>query len=437
MNNIQRHIYLKRIEPYVGKNLIKLIVGQRRIGKSYFLKQVADLFAENHSGTPVIFINKEDLAFDSIRDYSDLVSYAESKRENDGLHAIFIDEVQDIDQFEKALRHFQTKQNWDIYCTGSNAHLLSGELATYLTGRYIEIRMFSLSYNEFLEFHKLQNTTESFNKYLKFGGLPYLKHLKLEELIVYDYLKNIFQSILFKDVIGRYKIRNVSFIERLCAYIADNIGQIVSAKKISDYLKSQRISFSNNIVLDYLSYLQNSFLICSLKRNDLKGKRIVEIGEKIYFQDLGLRNALNGYKQNDISQLLKNIVLTHLLIYNYHVSVGKMGDKEIDFVCDKENIRIYVQVTLSLADENVREREIGNLLMLKDNFRKIVVTADELTENLRLYSLLLLRLYCLLLLRLYCLLLLRLYSLLLLRLYCFLLLRLFSLPLIIFCRGPG
>lgn len=379
MENIQRPIYLKRIEPYIGKNLIKVIVGQRRIGKSCFLKQLADLFTKNYPKVPVIYINKEDLAFDSIRDYSDLVSYAESKRDNDNLHAIFIDEIQDIEQFEKALRHFQSKQNWDIYCTGSNAHLLSGELATYLTGRYIEVRMFSLSYIEFLEFHDLENVPESFNKYMKFGGLPYLKHLKLDETIVYDYLKNIFQSILFKDIIGRYSIRNISFIERLCTYIANNIGQIVSAKKISDYLKSQRVSFSNNIVLDYLSYLQNAFLVFSLKRNDLKGKRILEIGEKIYFHDLGLRNALNGYRSNDIGQMLENITLTHLLTYNYDVTIGKVGDKEIDFVCDKDNKRIYIQVTLSLADEKVREREIGNLLLLKDNFRKIVITADELT----------------------------------------------------------
>ena len=380
MQNIQRPIYYKRIEPYIGKSLIKVVVGQRRIGKSYFLKQIADLVGERNPGIPTIYINKEDLAFDSIRNYSDLVSYAESQRKGDGLHAIFIDEIQDIDQFEKALRHFQTKQNWDIYCTGSNAHLLSGELATYLTGRYIEVRMFSLSYIEFLEFHTLENSPTSFSKFLKFGGLPYLKHLELDELIVYDYLKNIFQSILFKDIIGRYSIRNVAFIERLCTYIADNIGQLVSAKNISDYLKSQRVSFSNNIVLDYLSYLQNAFLVFSLKRNDLKGKRILGIGEKIYFHDLGLRNALNGYRQNDIGQLLENVVLTHLLTYNYDVTIGKIGDKEIDFVCEKNNKRIYIQVTLSLADDKVREREIGNLLLLKDNFRKIVVTADELVE---------------------------------------------------------
>jgi predicted AAA+ superfamily ATPase len=232
-------------------------------------------------------------------------------------------------------------------------------------------------------FHNQQNTPENFYKYLKFGGLPYLYHLELEESIIYDYLKNIFNSILFKDIIGRHNIRNIAFIERLCLYIADNIGQIVSAKKITDYLKSQRISFSNNIVLDYLSFLQNAFMIFSIKRNDLKGKRILEIGEKIYFHDLGLRNALNGYRQNDISQILENIVLLHLLIYNYKVTIGILGDKKIDFVCEKNNKLIYIQVTLSLADEKVRQREIGNLLEIKDNYKKIVVTADEMVaENI-------------------------------------------------------
>lgn len=377
--NITRPIYLERIKPFILKNLIKVIVGQRRVGKSFFLKQLRDLFEEKYPEIPIIYINKEDLSFEEIRDYKDLVFYAEARIKGSGKHALFIDEIQDIAQFEKALRHFQTKEIWDIYCTGSNAHLLSGELATFLTGRYIEIPMYSLSYKEFLLFHQLDNQQESLEKYLKFGGLPYLYHLELEEEVIYEYLKNIFHSILFKDIIARNNIRNVSFIERLCHYIADNIGQIVSAKKISDYLKSQRVSFSNNTVLDYLSHLENAFLVFAIKRNDLKGKRILGAGGKLYFQDLGLRNALNGYRPNDISQLLENAVLLHLLICKYHLTIGKLGDKEIDFVCQKNQQQIYIQVTLSLADQKVRQREIGNLQLIKDNYRKIVITADELT----------------------------------------------------------
>ncbi len=237
--------------------------------------------------------------------------------------------------------------------------------------------MYGLSYTEFLIFHSLTDTVESFDKYLRFGGLPYLYNLPLKEKVIYDYLKNVYAAILFKDVVSRYNVRNVSFLERLTYYVADNIGQIVSAKKISDFLKSQQLRFSGNIVLDYLNYLCNAYFIIKVKRNDLKGKRILEIGEKYYLEDTGLRHSLTGYKSGDISQLLENVVFLHLLIKDYEVTIGKLGDKEIDFVCDKATERIYIQVTLSLANEEVRKREYGNLIAIKDNFRKIVVTADE------------------------------------------------------------
>ncbi|GBD87039.1 hypothetical protein BMS3Abin03_00965 [bacterium BMS3Abin03] len=377
MDYFTRQIYSEKIEPYIDKNLIKVIVGQRRIGKSYFLLQIMDLIRERKSDALIIYINKEDLTFEHIRNYSDLMEYAEDKKSKNKKAYLFIDEIQDIDGFERALRHFQTKREWDIYCTGSNADLLSGELSTYLSGRYIEIKMYGLSYSEFLMFHSLTDTVESFDKYLRFGGLPYLYNLPLKEKVIYDYLKNVYAAILFKDVVSRYNVRNVSFLERLTHYVADNIGQIVSAKKISDFLKSQQLRFSGNIVLDYLNYLCNAYFIIKVKRNDLKGKRILEIGEKYYLEDTGLRHALTGYKSGDISQLLENVVFLHLLIKDYEVTIGKLGDKEIDFVCDKAAERIYIQVTLSLANEEVRKREYGNLIAIKDNFKKIVVTADE------------------------------------------------------------
>jgi uncharacterized protein len=338
-----------------------------------------DLVKEQNPDTKILYINKEDLKFDAIKTYTDLVSYAENHVEKNLKTAIFIDEIQDILEFEKALRHFHTSGMWDIYCTGSNAKLLSGELSTYLSGRYIEITMYGLSFPEFLVFHNLENSPDSFNKYLKYGGLPYLTNLPLEENIVFEYLKNIYTSILYKDIISRYSIRNLAFLERLVIFIADNIGNVFSAKKITDYLKSQQLKFSNNIVLDYLTYLQNAFLVFKISRNDLKGKRILEIGEKYYFHDTGLRHAIISYKPNDINQLLENVVLLHLLIHGYNVTIGKMGDKEIDFICDKNNERMYIQVTLSLADEKVKNREYGNLLEIADNFPKIVVTADEYT----------------------------------------------------------
>lgn len=374
---IKREVYETKIRPFIGKDLIKVIVGQRRTGKSYLLFQVMDLVRQLNPDTQVLYINKEDMAFDSIRNYSDLVSYAENKVEKGKKAAIFIDEIQDIHEFEKALRHFHTTGMWDIYCTGSNAKLLSGEISTYLTGRYVEINMYSLSYPEFLMFHQLKNTPENFNKYLRFGGLPYLVNLPLEENVVFEYLRNIYTTILFKDIVSRYNIRNPAFLERLVIFIADNIGNVFSAKKITDYLKSQHINSSNNLILDYLKYLQNASLIAKISRNDLKGKRILEIGEKYYFHDIGLRHAIVSYKPGDINQLLENVVLLHMLIHSYSITIGKLGDKEIDFICEKNNNRIYIQVTLSLADENVRKREYGNLLEIGDNYKKIVITADE------------------------------------------------------------
>ena len=377
MSYFTRKIYTKKIDPYIDKNLIKVIVGQRRTGKSYFLLQIIDLIKKRFKDANIVFINKEDLEFEHIQNYSSLVEYAESRYTTEKQNFLLIDEIQDIEEFERALRHFQTKEKWDIYCTGSNAELLSGELSTYLSGRYVEIKIFGLSYSEFLMFHNLSDSVESLEKYIRFGGLPYLYNLPLEKNVIYDYLKNVYSAILLKDVVARHNIRNISFLERLTLYVADNIGQIVSAKKITEFLKSQNIRFSNNIVLDYLSYLCDAYFIIKIKRTDIKGKRILEIGEKYYLEDTGLRHALTGYKQNDISQLLENVVLLHLLINDYEVTVGKLGDKEIDFVCEKLDNRIYIQVTLSLASDDVKKREYGNLLAIKNNYRKIVITADE------------------------------------------------------------
>ena len=379
---IKRQGYIENIIPFIGKGLIKVIVGQRRVGKSFFIFQLIDFIKSKNEHAAIIYINKEDLAFDEIKNYKDLVTYAETKKGDAPYAYLFIDEIQDIEQFEKALRHLQSKNIWDIYCTGSNADLLSGELSTYLSGRYIELEMYGLSYAEFLTFHNLKESTTTFAKYIKFGGLPYLCNLQLKEEIIYDYLKNIYAAILFKDVVARYNIRNVSFLERLTAFVADNIGQILSAKSITDFLKSQKIKFNNSTVLDYLGYLTNAFFIYKIKRNDLKGKRLLEIGEKYYFGDVGIRHALTGYKTNDISQVLENLVFLHLKMKKYSVSVGKLGNKEIDFVCEKDDYKIYIQVTLSLASEAVKNREYGNLLAIKDNHRKIVITADEYqTEN--------------------------------------------------------
>jgi len=378
MNYKNRSLYLNSIKNYMYQNIIKVLVGQRRVGKSVLLQQLIDLVKKEKANPNILFINKEDLAFETIRTYSDLVNYVESNFKPEQENFLFIDEIQDIEDFEKALRHFQTKESWDIYITGSNAKLLSGELATFLSGRYIEIKVFTLSFTEFLDFHNLSNNNEALNKYIRYGGLPYLIHLKLEDNIVFDYLKNIYAAILYKDIIARHSIRNVGFLDKLILFMADNTGSLVSAKSINDFLKSQKISISHNLILDYLNYLCEAFFLFKAKRNDLKGKRILEFGEKYYFEDLGIRHAIGGYKNDDINKILENTVYLQLLIWGYEVTVGKLNNKEIDFVAEKTGNRIYVQVAFSIPDEKVKSREFGNLLEIKDNYRKIVVSMDEI-----------------------------------------------------------
>lgn len=376
---IERKIYLNRINPFIDKDIIKVITGQRRVGKSYLLFQIMDVVKKKHPRANIIYINKELNKFDKIRNYQNLLDYIKKQGKASRKNYIFIDEIQDIDKFEKALRDLKASGKYDIYCTGSNAHLLSGELATYLSGRYMEIQVFSLSYSEFLTFHKLKNSQDSLLKYIKYGGLPYLMHLELDDLIVYDYLKNVYNSILYKDVVSRYKIRNPAFLENLVEYLADNTGSLVSAKKISDFLKSQKINISPNIVLDYLSFLANAFFIFKSKRVDIQGKKIFEINDKYYFEDLGLRHSIIGYKQVDINKILENLVFLHLQLMGYKIFVGQLGSKEIDFVCEKQGKKIYIQAAYHITEKN-KEREFGNLLAIKDNHSKFVVSMDDLID---------------------------------------------------------
>ncbi len=374
---IVRKKYIAKVVPFINTDLIKVFIGQRRVGKSYLLKTIIQHIKSKDKAANIIYVDKELNDFDFITDNKSLIMYVESKIESKIKNYLFVDEIQDIQQFEKALRHFQNKKNVDIYCTGSNANLLSGDLATYLSGRYIEIKVDTLTYLEFLNFHALENDNEALKKYLKWGGLPFLKNLINRDDVVFDYLQNIVSTIIYKDVIHRYKIRNVDFFENLIKYLANNTGNLFTAKKISDYLKSQKIDISTKVVLSYLQYLQNVFFIYKIKRINLSGKNIFATNNKYYFEDWGLRNALLGLNNFSVPSVLENVVFLHLINLEYEVGIGVSNDQEIDFVAQKNGEYLYVQVAYIITDEKVRNREFGNLLLIQDNYPKYVVSMDE------------------------------------------------------------
>lgn len=380
-NIIKREYYTARIEPFMRKSVIKALTGQRRVGKSFLLFQLIEKIREEAPGANIIYINREDFEFEFMQTAKELHEYVQARLQSEVYNYIFIDEIQDIVGFEKALRSFLLDENNDIYITGSNANLLSGELATYLSGRYIEVKVYSLSYPEFLLFHHLQDSDLSYNKYCKYGGLPYLINLPLKDETVNEYLKSIYNTIVFRDVVARYNLRNTSFLEKLIQFLSENIGNLFSAKGISDYLKSQHSTVSVNQVQNYVNYLAAAFLIHKVPRYDLVGKRIFEIGEKYYFENLGIRNIIVGYRITDKAKLLENIVYNHLLYMGYDVKIGVYGAQEIDFVCEKAAEKLYVQVVLKLDSEKTIEREFGNLLKIQDNYPKLVISEEEFSGN--------------------------------------------------------
>ncbi len=376
MSIIEREIYLAKVDSYIDKDLIKVFIGQRRVGKSYFIKTIINHIKRKVPQANIIYIDKELYDYDNIATYHELIEFVEKELKPDSNNYLFIDEIQEIVDFQKALRHFQNNKSTDIYISGSNADMLSGELATLLSGRYIEININSLSYLEFLEFHQLENNDDGFSKYLKWGGLPYIRNLEKDDEVIFEYLKNILSTIFYKDILHRYKIRNVDFFDRLILFMASNVGNLITSKKISDYLKSQRVDISPKIVLTYLQYLQNAYLLHKLNRVDVHSKKIFEINNKYYFEDWGLRNALIGLNRFSVPDILENVVFSHLKILGYRLSVGVLKNFEIDFIAEKSDEKIYIQVAYLITDEKVKQREFGNLLQIKDNYPKYVVSLD-------------------------------------------------------------
>lgn len=382
MKLINRPIYTERIRPFIGKGIIKVLTGQRRVGKSCILMQLMEDIKKDNPQANIIYINMEHEEFRMIHNDSDLFLYLKDRMPLDKNNYLFIDEIQDIEGFENVLRSLQAKDSCDIFITGSNAKMLSGELATYLSGRYIEFHIHSLSYTEFLAFHQLDDNNQSLMLYLTYGGLPYLSRLQLTDELAFEYLRNIYATILLKDVIKREGIRNVDFLETLALYTADNIGSLFSANNISKYLKSQRIDISTTQVINYLKALNNAYLINRIGRIDIKGLKKFEVGDKYFFEDLGLRNCHIGFNlQRDIHKLLENAVYLHLSLLQYEIYTGQNEQQEIDFIGIKQGMKVYVQVTYLIVDEKTQKREFGNLMNIQNNYPKYVVSLDEFNRG--------------------------------------------------------
>ena len=383
MATIRRQSYIDKIEKYLGKETIIMLVGQRRVGKSCILKMIRDEKMAD-SDNNVIYIDKEKWQYDAIQTYRDLNEYIEKHWANDKYNYILIDEVQDIEEFERSVRSFRTEPNTDIIITGSNASMLSNELSTLIGGRYKEIYIQSLSYNEFLEFHNLSDNDESLSLYIQYGGMPGLAKIGLEEDDAREYQIDIYHTVLLKDVIMRNQIRNVPFLENLVRFLADNIGKLISANSIAKYMKSQGESITSSVVINYISFLCEAYILHKVNRYDIHGKRVFENNDKFYFEDNGVRNAIaGGTREGDIEKVIENIIYEHLIRLGYQVYVGQLQAGEIDFVCTKpEGQRIYVQASFIIAEQATREREFGNLRSIKDNYPKYVISMTPLlTKN--------------------------------------------------------
>ena len=379
---ILRERYIRQIMPFIGKPVIKVITGIRRCGKSTFLKMIAKSLTG--SGVPVeniILINKDSLEFDFIKNYLDLNNYVKETIQNTtGIIYLFIDEIQEIDGWEKAVSGFLADNTADLFITGSNSRLLSSELATYISGRYVEFKMYPLTFSEFLKFREGKDTgnpDQEFGLFMKYGGFPGIHHMEYDDEVIEQYVSSLYNTILLKDVVARNGIRDVALLENIAKFTADNCGNITSSKKIADFLKAQKTGGSVDTVQNYLSMLTSAYIFHKVNRFDIKGKKHLEVHEKYYSGDLGLKHVLLGYKSGDISGHLENIVFLELMSRGYCVAIGKYHDLEVDFIATKGKERIYIQVAYLLPDQMTADREFRSLEKIKDNYPKIVLSMDK------------------------------------------------------------
>lgn len=374
--------YVAQIEKALGKNLIIVLTGQRRVGKSYTLRMVRDMKMQD-SRNNIIYIDKEKEKFDFIKTYHDLNEYIKSQCVAGKTNYILIDEVQDIEQFERSVRSFCTEPGVEVIVTGSNAQMLSNDLTTLIGGRYKQIHIQPLSYEEFLHFHSLSDSDDALAKYIQFGGLPGLVKIGLDDDDAREYQKDIYNTVLLKDVILRNKIRNVVFLENLTRFLADNTGKIISANSIAKYMKGQGQPITTATIIEYTKFLTEAYILQRVNRFDIRGKKLFDSNDKFYFEDHGIRNALvGGNREGDVEKVIENIVYQHLVRMGYEVTVGQLQAGEIDFVCTgKSGQRCYVQASYIIASDETREREFGNLKSIKDNYPKYVISMTPLVRR--------------------------------------------------------
>lgn len=385
---IPRPNYLSQIKPFVNQPLIKIITGIRRSGKSTVLKMLkAELLAQGIDESRIIEMNFESFAFNDYKNAKSLYDFIQSKIQSNLKSYILLDEIQEVEQWEKAVNAFMVDFDVDIYLTGSNSHLLSSELATYLAGRYIEIPIFTLSFGEFLEFKqqyskKHANDNKSlFLEYLKKGGFPMVHIGDYETDTAYKLVQDIYSSVILRDTVQRHKIRDVELLERVVKYAFDNIGNTFSGKNVADYFKSQQRKVDLNTVYNYLNALESAFVLHRVERFDLKGKEILKTQEKFYLGDVALLYATMGFKNTLIGGVLENLVFLELKRRGYQVFVGKLHQQEIDFIAQKHNEKYYIQVCYQLSSEETVKREFSPLQSIKDHYPKYVVSMDDFWQQ--------------------------------------------------------
>ena len=379
MERINRKDYTSRVIELLGKGEVIVLTGHRRAGKSCILESISDILQAQGN---VMFLDMENPDNSQIKGYEDLNLWIKDHCRIGMHNYLLIDEVQEIIDFEKTIRWWIKQDNMDIIVTGSNAMMLSSDIASSFAGRYIQVHIYSLSYNEFLVFNGLQASQEALSAYLKWGGLPFLSNIPAEDYRTRtDYLCSIYDTIFVRDILNRKQIRNATFIDNLARFVADNSGKLFSASSIAKFMKGKGISVSSNTVSDYMDTLCATYMIDRVERYDIKGKKIFEQQEKYYFEELGIRNYLcSNMRQWDMEKVLENAVYIKLRMMGYSVYVGQLDGKEIDFVAKRGSEIAYYQVCLQISNQETYEREFGNLKRIKDNFPKFVVTMDPLAS---------------------------------------------------------